>query len=191
MRTRPLGHCAPRDNRGERLARGAGGTRWLGRYCAGRPCSLPPSVATLQPSLESSWRSRSCRTTLCTGWSGRCSGGSSDCPPTLVSSRPTSFFRSWGFVHLGAKVAPSHRVQTSLALSAVAIAATAFILGVFAPILARAAEAGLWRAFGYFVLYTGLYVGGIVYAVRQVQREVAEENAYSALVSPSPHSSRG
>ncbi len=86
------------------------------------------------------------------------------------------------FVYYGAKVAPSHRVATSLALGATIIGIATFALGLFAQSLLRAVDFGYWRLGLYAVFYLGLYVAGVIYGVRLIQKNVASEERMAMLV---------
>jgi hypothetical protein len=96
----------------------------------------------------------------------------------LTTEVVSAFFRAWGFVALGVKVAPSHRVQTAIALSGVAIAVLAFLLGALALALLATVGASSWRLLLYALVYFTLYVWGLVYAVRDVQKDAKAEALY-------------
>jgi hypothetical protein len=108
----------------------------------------------------------------------------------VVEEVVSAFFRTLGFVYVGAKVAPNFRTQTAVVLGATILAVVAFFFGVVALALTRTTtDVAVWRIGLYAIFYFGLCVAGVVYGVRTVQKEVAEAVATSTPFSAVPATS--
>ena len=80
---------------------------------------------------------------------------------------------------------PSHRVQTAIGLSGLAVAVLAFLLGALALALYATTGLSCWRLGLYGLRYATLWVGGLVYAVREVHKETRVESVFAELARAS------
>lgn len=108
------------------------------------------------------------------GWVAGWLSGLTESPRDVTVDLFSAFFRAWGFVTLGTMVAPSHRVQTAIALSGTALALIAFVLGLAALALIPILQ-DHWRLALYAAVYLALFVWGLVVAVRGVQEKAAKD----------------